>query len=285
MDQAMDLDLDQQQHDDAPMDSMAITSEERQWALAIKQAVSESEELSPINDFDLVQYAMITQGNTEEALARMEGMQSFREHYDIDNSAEQGVRCLQLAMDLLPRFLLHLDNCPDTNEAILAWDASVFYPDLVLAPCSQRGADFYWKNYVSASYYMYYCTQPNLASIRKGLTLLLDCGQVEWENVSIDFERRMHDELRGYYPLKWNQLLAYNTAFIANVGWGLFKQFMNPHMRESLQLGCQVSGADSSTRLYELFLQPSLEGAQINILRRARDLLLMRAQNAQSFTL
>ena len=266
-------------------DTMTISPQERQWAMEIKQAVNESEDLKPLTDFDYVQYAMVTLGNTQEALFRIAGMQAFREEYGIDNSVEQAVDHLDRAMQMLPGFILHLDNCPHTNEAIMVWDASVCYPQRILSINPDHGPDHNWKTYVVAHYYMTLASQPTLFSVRDGLTLLIDCGQVGWENVSMDFQRRMNDELRGFYPLKWKRILAYNTAVIANVGWSLFKQFMSPHMRESLKLGCQVAGSQSETRLCQLFLQPSLEGAKDNILGRFRTLLLLRHQKAMRFRL
>lgn len=269
--------------------SMMVLPEERQWALEIKQAVNEAQHLEPLSDFDCVHMAMITRGNTPEALFRVQGMQEFRREYGVDSSLRQGAEVLERTMHLMPGFLLHLDNCPDTNEGILVWDASIFKPALLLSPSKEHGVDYYWKTYVVTCYYLYIICQPDLASIREGLTLILDCGRVEWDNVSMDFEKRMHDELRAYYPLKWKKILAYNTATIANVGWSLYKQFMNPHMRNCLQLGCQIICPDptvsSPTYLYELFLQPSLEESQFNILRRAVDLLTIRAENVRSFKL
>lgn len=266
-------------------DTMNITSQERQWAFAIKQAVHDSEELKAITDFDYVQYAMVTQGNTQEALFRIGGMQAFREAYGINHTVEQAVDYLNRTMQMLPGFILHLDNCPHTQEAIMVWDASVCYPEKILSLNREHGAEYNWKTYVVAHYYMNYCCQPTLYSVRDGLTLLMDCGQVGWENISMDFQRRMNDELRTFFPLKWKRILAYNTAVIANVGWGLFKQFMPPHMRESLKLGCQIAGSGAETRLSELFLQPSLDGAKDNILRRVQSLILQRNENATRFRL
>lgn len=267
-------------------DAMRITEEERQWALSIKQAANETDELQPLSDFGYVELAMLTRGNTQEALHRMGGLQAFRTEYGINNSPEQGVQCLERTMHLLPGFVLHLDNCPNTNDGILVWDASVCYPETILSISHEGGgADYNWRNYVVAMYYMYYSCQPTLVSIRDGLTLMMDCGQVSWANVSMDFERRMHEELRAFYPLKWKRIMAYNTAVIANIGWSLFKQFMSPHMRESLQLGCQVTGLDSDTRLRDIFLQPSLEGSRQNILERVRHLIALRNENAGNFAL
>lgn len=266
-------------------DTMIVSATERQWALAIKQAVVESEGLKPLSDFEYVQYAMVTQGNTQEALFRIGGMQAFKEEYGIDHSVEQATAALESTLGVLPGFVLHLDCCPHTNEAIMVWDARMCKPERVLSVHSEHGPDYNWKNYVVAHYYMNYSAQPTLYTVRDGLTLLIDCGQVGWDNVNMDFQRRMNEELRNFYPLKWKRVLAYNTAVISNIGWSLFKPFMSPNMQQSLKLGCQVAGSEAGIRLCELFLQPSAGGAHHNILRRFQNLLIMRNENAKRFRL
>lgn len=266
-------------------DTMKISALEKQWALALQQAVKESDGLKPLTDFEYVQHAIVSQGNVQEALFRIRGLQAFREEYGIDHSLEQALDYLTRAMQMLPGFILHLDNCPFTNEAIMVWDASACYPEKVLSLERTTGKEYNWKTYVVAHYYMNYLCQPTLFAVRDGLTILIDCGDVSWNNVSMDFQKRMNDELRLYFPLRWKRILAYNTATIANIGWGLFKRLMPQNMRTSLKLGCQVIGTETDTRLRELFLQPSQADAKSNVIARATTLHKMRRENTANFRL
>ena len=272
--------------------SMIVLPDEREWAFSIKRAVNEADHLDPLADFEYVQYAIITQGDVAGALDRIEGMQTFKREYNIDNSVEQGIEHLRLDMELIsPGFLLHLDTCPETNGPIIVCDYSDFDPKFIRSACPDRGPDYYWRTYVVTSYYKVYTCQPTFASIREGLVLLVDCAEVEWTNLSIDFETQMTEELRRFYPLKYKKVLAYNTHLIANLGWSLFKKFMSPSMRETLKVGCKIIGpvsnveTETPTRLHELFMQPSKEVVQNNLLQRARDLLTIRTENTRKFKL
>ena len=275
--------------------SMVVLPEERDWAHDIKRAVQEAEHLDPLSDFDYVHYAIVTQGNLQDALYRIEGIQACKREYHIENTVDQGVEQIRLHMDeVVPGFLLHVDLCPVTNEPICVLDNAAFFPKFIKAGCPRRGPDYYWKTYLVASYYIMMACQPTMEAIRGGLTIILDCAEVEWKNVSMAFESQVNDELRSFYPQKYKTVLAYNTHVISNLGWSLFKQYMDESMKATLKLGCKIlepefaanmEGVETPTRLRELFLQPTKEIARVNLLRRVRELLTLREENVRNFKL
>lgn len=264
---------------------MIVLPEEREWAVVIKRAVLEADHLHPLSDYEYVQYAIISQGDIHDALERISAQQTFKTKYHIDDSVDQGRRYLGWVMNNIPGFVLYLDNHVETNESIIAWECSVFNPKEIMKD------DKAWEAYMTFSYYLYSLSQPTFASIRAGIVLLLDCAEVEWKNVSMEFQQRTHEELRNSYPFKYKRVLAYNTHLIANLGWSLFKKIMSPTMRDSLQLGCRIDlspaldGPEALSRLRQLLFQPSQEVAQTNILRRAGDLLAKRVENVSTFKL
>lgn len=96
--------------------TMMITDEERNWALDLRDAVEAQGDLYMISDMELAQFAILTRGNTELAIQRIEGMQTFREHYKIDPiDVDLGVTCLRAMMDQQPGFLLHVDSDPEKH--------------------------------------------------------------------------------------------------------------------------------------------------------------------------
>lgn len=288
---------EEEEEDVPPVDdySMMILPEEREWALEIKRAVQEADHLdsSSLSDFDYVHYAIVTQGQLPDALYRIEGMQACQREYQIHNTVEQGVEHIRWHMDkVAPGFLLHLDLCPVTNEPICVLDNSAFYPKIIQAGCPKRGPDYYWTIYLVANYYIMLTCQPTFEAIREGITVIFDCAEVEWKNVSMAFESQMSDELRAYYPQKYKTVLAYNTHVIANLAWSLFKQYMDDSMKATLKLGCKIlepefapEGIETPHRLRELFLQPTEETARENLLRRVSELLTRREENVRTFTL
>ena len=82
--------------------------------------------------------------------------------------------------------------------------------------------------------------------------------------------------------------MAYNTGYLANVGWNLMKPMMTDNVKQSIQLGCQVvepDGSVSNRRLCEFYLQPNIDIAQRSILARAKTMLQIRYHHEQQFQL
>ena len=268
--------------------AMMLTDQERTWALAIKEKVNTSDSFQPLTDMECAHYAIIARGNIAEALVRIEGMQTFREVYNIDDSPEQGVYYLEQYELLFPRALLHLDICPETNAGIWVFDFGAHHAKKGLSPNSTKGPDFNWEVSVMASYYMFIVIQPTLASIREGVDCALDLADYTWEHFSFNYFQRMHDECFGYLAIQWKRCEGYNTTMVANLACSMIKTLMSANLKSTYKLGCQLEGfaGDSSAmRLREVYLQPSVEAAHRRILMRARELLTLRAYNERTFRL
>jgi len=275
---------------------MELSKEERNWALAIKRAdqvLLQDEDATtarcrPLTDMEYAEMALVTRGNTEEAFKRIQGLQTFWRDYQVDHSPEQGVHYLQALMELQPGMILHLDINADTNEAIRIMDYSVINPDAILAPSLSHGAEYHWKRYMNGLYYLYVASQPSLATVRAGLHEIADCEGFEWSNFSMDIERRHYDEMYQFFPVKFNNTIAYNTGSVANLFWSLMKPVMQDQAKAGLLLGRTLdeNGGDyESRRLSDIYLKPNLEEAQQNLLRTLTTLLSMRAGYEATFRL
>lgn len=268
--------------------TMMLTDQERRWALAIKEKVNSSDSFRPLTDMECAHYAIISRGNMAEALVRIEGMQTFREAYSIDNSPEQGVYFLEQFEILFPRALMHLDICPTTNAGIWVFDFGAHYAKKGISPNSTKGPDFNWEVSVLASYYMFTVIQPSLASIREGVGCALDFADYSFEHFSFEYYQRLHDECFGYLPLKWRKCEGYNTTMAANLGFSMIKTLMNANLKSTYKMGCQLEGRGagaSAMRLREVYLQPSPETAHHRAVEKARELLILRAYHERTFRL
>ena len=210
-----------------PVDpTMRLTPDERNWALEIKAAVNNSSNNSNNNnnaleklcDFECAQWAIISKGNIADALRRIGTIQAFRKNYKIDNSVDQAVFYLNALMDQQPGFVLNLNVDLVLQESVNCYDVGKFLPKVAMG-CSKNNGDGSsggifdnWQICLGGVYYLKYTCQPSLAVIRNGFMELIDFGDYEWENFSMEAQERLFGELMGDYPMFEKHLLAYNTG-------------------------------------------------------------------------
>ena len=195
--------------------TMLITDDERTWALEIKQAVEDSTELDNICDMFYAQYAIINQGDLPKALRMIQGMQTFRRTYKIDDSIEQGVHYLRKEMSQQPGFLLTVNIDVPRQISYISYDCGALRPDVAMghSRCPTTGVmQENWVVLMAAAYYKKYACQPSLATVRNGFTVLADFGDYDWNNFSLEMSEGMFGELLDHYPMVWNHFFAYNTG-------------------------------------------------------------------------
>lgn len=293
--------------------TMLITPAERAWALEIKAAVedptsnSDNDELEAMCDFDYAQYAIITKGNLQEALRRITTIQAFRKNYKITNTVDQAVFYINALMDQQPGFVLNLNVDLTRQESVNCYDVGCFHPKVAMGITTSTNNSTTrntrtssedqttiipydnWQVCLGGVYYLKYSCQPTMSVIRNGFMELIDFGDYEWENFSLEAQERLFGELLSDYPMFEKHLLAYNTGYIANIAFGLAKSILPETMRNSIHLGCQIIEPEESRsptrRLRDFYLQPTPEVAQKNLLERARLLVALRLHNEQVFRL
>ena len=270
-----------------PDPSMILSDEERQWTLAIKEALHNSSHFADdfhLSDLAFAQQAIVAQGNVAEALVRIEGLQHFYEEYNIDHTLEQALYYMREFMLQQPGYLLHLDVSPLSQQAWMVTDSAAFRFENALAN------DDHWKICVCGIYYAHYIMWTTFASIRQGMFSEVECDSVGWHNFNMEFVNRLFGELFSYIPIKFRVTRAYNTTVIANLLFSLARPFMSTSHKRSVQLGCQVMSNNDDTnpgirRLSEFYLQPSVDVAMRRILKRTEELMQIRKYNEDTFQL
>lgn len=271
--------------------SMELDDQERRWAIQLKQLVESSLDVKNASDMEYAQQAIVAHGDTSLALQRMQGLQRFRDAYQINDTPDQGLYYIREFIRLQPAALLHTDICPLTGEGVLAWDSGSFDPQVALQSSFKSTAlvDQNWKVHVCALYYLLQIMAPSFESIREGVFLLLDAVNMTWENISTDACFRLQEELLWYYPFAIKSIMEYNSNSASSIFWGLAKSSMPKKWMSALQVGCQVECSTGCTKppktLTELYLQPSQEVANYYTLQRVKQLLETRADNETSFHL
>ena len=332
--------------------ALRLSADERSCALEIEQAVAASGKrkanddddsalplpLTPLTALQYAQHALVAQGTGAgtapvfHALQRMHGMQEVCQHYDIDDTVTQGLESIEALMEQQPGYVLEVECDPNTHQATLVLDRKAFYPSKALSSnnnnnnqkrsntettTSIQGLDQNWRVLVRGLYYLHRACQPNLAAVRHGLTVILDCEGMDLEqNVNEHLDAQLYAELEAHWPTKYQTIRAYNTATAANVWLGLCKRFHTtteaPRIERrvverattndstywgALEVGCQAVDVDASRaprRISETYLPTkggagsdarALEVLQTKVLTRVRQLLEQRDRHEANFTL
>ena len=258
---------------------MVISREERQWALALKEAITNDNETKeiPISDMEITQFAMVERGNVAKAVARIKLMHQFRIRHKIEESTEQGVESVQAFMEQQPGFLLNIDQCARNKHYVQVMDFSKFYPARV-------HLDKDWTVFLSGMHYLMTSLHPTLAAVRHGIVGIVECEGMGWHNFCMDFEARMWAEHPTVYPAQWHEVCWVRPPTAANVMFSLLKPIMPAEIRNICHLGAQFDESYDG-RLDGLFLQPSPEIAKQRQIRTVQSFLAKRYYNQAHFRL
>lgn len=165
---------------------MLISETEREWALELKREVVRSEDLWILNDMWYAQYAIVSQGDIDDALKRVRHMQKFRIQYKIQNTMECAMEIIEAMLKQQPGFLLSIDVA--RMESVNVLDFGAFNPKKALhierAPDGNGMIDN-WRTVVAGIYFMKYIAQPSLCVVRTGLLQLMDFGDFGWGKSSL----------------------------------------------------------------------------------------------------
>lgn len=280
-----------------PVDpTMAMTQQERGWALELKRALHDSErfEATQLSDLEITQHAMAAQGNVVEAMVRIEGLQQFRQEYDIQKpSLEQIMTLVKDFMEQQPGYFLHVDlvtnrnNYSTTQQAVMVSDTGALSQDAAFEASNSKTADENWRICVCGQFLILWAILPTIAAMRQGTLCSVECDGVGWHNIRADYIQRLFEEMFSYLPVKFQCIQVYNTTVVANLLFSLARPFMGQNMRQSVQLGFQIekSNPEAPRRLSELYLQPTLEAAQQRLLQRIQALVVLRLVKEQQFRL
>ena len=255
---------------------MAISEQEREWALALKEHLQECD-IMPMSDMELVQYAILEQGNLEKAKVRIQKIQEFRKNYQIEDTVRQGVQSIKDVMEQQPGFFLHIGRCSRQEKYVQVLDFAKLDPQKVHLETD-------WKVTLSGMYYALSSLNPTLSAVRNGHLAIMECDGMGWHNFSVDLERRLWHEFASAFPARFHEVSWVRTPLIANVFFALLKPILPKEVCNAVHLGVQFDESFEG-RLDALFLQPSPEIANMRQVMTVEDFLTLRYHNQKYFKL
>jgi len=255
---------------------MDISRQERQWALAIKNAIAQHPEIDNVSDFMCAQLALIEEDNVERALERAQTLQYFREEYKVVDNLEAGRHFLRAIVNIFPRHYLSIDYHAQTHSYVFIYDVTKF--DL-----SVYGSTEKVRSWFCGSYFFLHAWNPDLYAVRKGITMLVECEGYSFSKViGMDFKthQKIWDELSGVYPQRFDQVKHFHTGVLFNVMASMVRRMLPVNMRSRFHVGC-----DFGARLDTLYLVPNEEEASQRFIARMEDSLVRRYANEKMFKL
>lgn len=244
-----------------------LTRQELQWVRNIKRAFASDPELEPLSDFMVAQLALVSRGNAEDALFRAHGYQGFSEEYDIQDSVNLGVQCVQEFLEARPvGDFMYLSNTP--------LESPMFVSDLA------KVQGFASRVRLRGYFYLLHASFSDLEQVRQGCVCLVDCKGFDW---ALNFGWKEYlawwRELGGWYPSRTNDVRIFHTPSVANVMFAMGRKLMPAHERDRLKYGCTSAVGP----LRNLYHQPTPEAARERILECVREGLERRYEVEASF--
>lgn len=260
--------------------TMTLTDDEIRWALAIKEATKEAAgkdgNLREISDFEYAHYAIVTKGQVEVALKKIEMIQSFRDEYHIEDNPEEGMDILQkLTIILQPWFIVALDYAPSQGHFIVVYDYAKLNPGAVDMPAD-------WRVWLGGLYYIFQLVQCNFLACREGLVHIAECQGMWTNNFSADFMVQNWTHLMEHYPLNNKECSWLHTPLVGNLQHACYKSLMGP-IADVIRVGCDFEGYDG--RIDEMFKTPNAEAAKQRLLARYEAYLQVRYHHQAVFQL
>jgi len=264
--------------------TMALTAEERTWALSLKEAFQNHEDIlaCAITDMEIATYAIIDQGNLERSCERAICMQAFKMQYNINDTTEEGLYIFRRLHEFCPGLLLSIESCPNEDGCgshALVMDLARYYPLRFL----NDPRDFRYN--IGAIYYMKLCTQPDFQSIRDGYRHLCECDGVTWENASFKVESRNIDQLLAHMPYRRRLVKCLRVPSVLLVLYSLMKPFLPKEEYDAFLFGTEDLQTEFPERIDQFYLQPNMDQAHKNMIQRCRALLTRRYYHQRAFRL
>lgn len=262
--------------------TMALTAIEVQRARAIKDAVEADPELQNLSDFEYVQHALTHLTNDgdiplSKVTTYILGMQTFREHYSVKDTPEEGAKYINNMTLDHPGAFLGIHYLPASGNCIAIIDWAALFPGKVQT--QQQ-----WETFLVGCYYRFQSMSPTFLAIREGMASLFECQGIGWENFDSKFFEQLFAEVLLAYPKRHKEVFFINSPSVANIAFGLWKKYMTKNMKDNFHLGYQIHGLEGY-RIDALFKTPTEERARQAMIQKVKELLTVRYHHEKTYRL
>ena len=259
---------------------MQLTDEEHQWALAIKQALQEDDEVlaCAICDMEIAAYAIVDHGNIERAVERATCLQAFRMTYNINDNVEEAMSILRRSEEHHPGCMLSIDKCPNDDGKgghLMVVDMAQFNPQSTLEAGPQG-----FRILLGGFYYMILSMQSDY-----GFRQVIECDGVGRHNISLKIESCKYRELLSFFPMLRKEIKVLRLPSVIAFLISFLRPSMEKSMADSYAYGHQALDIEYPERIDHYYLQPTAQRALEASMERIHGMLTRRHENEQVFRL
>jgi hypothetical protein len=261
-------------------ETMVLTPTELARAQQIKaSAQARSDTLRRLSDFDYVQYALCTDNETlEEVLQRMEKMQAFRQEYSIQDTLEDAMDLLTQTQEKHPGYVLSIDYVPTSRNFLTVFNWSKLNMSGMRTHQDMRLL-------LVLLYYEAQCKLCQFSSMRTGTSIVTECMGTTEAQVDFRVTDKMLHEYYRWYPENNQEWYLLNAPTEVVHMFALWKRFLSPHRRESVQLNRQLSMLEGGQSIDVLYGGPTPEDASLHVQFMMKRFLELRYKNEREFSL
>ncbi|CAB9511520.1 expressed unknown protein [Seminavis robusta] len=264
--------------------TMELTAQEKQWALDIKEAFADDDEICAkvFSDMQIAIFAIVDRDDVGRSLERAQCLQAFRMQYNINDAVQEGIDIFRRQQDICPGMLLSIEECPNDDgrgSHALVMDLAKYFPLRFL----DNPKDF--RCSIGSIYYSILCTQPDLTSVRDGFRQVFECDDVGWENACFKAELKSVDELLTSLPYRRKQVKCLRMPSVLLVVLHLLRPFMPKEEYDAFSYGSEDLQIEFPDRIDQFYMQPNADQAFEHLMKRCTSLLKRRVENEESFRL
>ena len=236
------------------------TTQELQWARAIKEAARKDSNLNDedIVDLEYLHHAIVAKDNVEKALHRLRRMQKFKKRYGIqrDGSYEEGSRDYKAFIIAHPDFGLGMNsyfpkttisddetvrNNEDVDSNATGHDSTESTADEITVGCANYSKFLATKMkseeshaiFMRGMFYMFQLCQSSISSMRGGIDLLCDCHGMGPRNFSLESEARQNELFSEAYPIRIRQIAMMNVNVVVRLFYRVALFFFSKKLRQT----------------------------------------------------
>jgi hypothetical protein len=267
--------------EDEEDEMLTLTEEEKGWAMTIKNAIVEAdaEFAKTITDLEYVQHAIVAKDKLSRALKRIRRLKEFKREYGIDDhrTMEEIQAILLRFEELASGFFLGFGR-EESGRYVVTVDYKCFEPQKFESPED-------WKVLFAGFYYMLEATQPDITSVRAGMTMICESKGIAWKNFSMEIEKRGAALYQDAYPVRIKEMSILNAPAIMRVMYLACQPFLGKRIKEVLHMDATLS--DVQQRVKRDNLPTTMGGVQgqLDMSAKMFDSLKIRAANKANFTL
>ena len=255
-----------------------LSDEERQCALNLKAAVEASPDTQHLSDLHYAQFAITFSEAREDIpqlLEHLQGLQTFREEYNINDTHSEGMAIISEFMRKYPGTLLSVAYDDEKDCYGVIFDRTkLFFNNVV--------SDDDWRILLGMSYYHLHAFFPDPYSMRNGMFVIGECEGMDSSGSghAVAVAQRFWYHLCLNYPFKLASAKYYHTNMAHNMAFAMLKPFVSSCYTDKMEVGCQFG-----VNIGSLYLVPTLELANQKYLNRLDSFLKKRYEYEAIFRL